>query len=43
VESYTLLEPDVCAVADKTGEFETAVNREIVRSTNEAGSNHTDI
>jgi hypothetical protein len=25
VESYSLLEPDACAVSEKTGEFETAV------------------
>jgi hypothetical protein len=31
VESYSLLEPDACAVSDKTGEFETAVYGEIVQ------------
>ncbi len=30
VESYSLLEPDACAVSDKTGEIETTVYREIV-------------
>jgi hypothetical protein len=31
VDSYSLLEPDACAVSDKTGEFETAVYGEIVQ------------
>jgi hypothetical protein len=31
VESYLLLEPDACAVSDKTGEVEMAANGEIVQ------------
>jgi hypothetical protein len=31
VESYSLLEPDACAVSDKTGEVEMAANGEIVQ------------
>jgi hypothetical protein len=31
VESYSLLEPDVCTVSDKTGEFEMAIHGEIVQ------------
>jgi hypothetical protein len=31
VESYLLLEPDACAISDKTGEFETTMYGEIVQ------------